>query len=161
KKPWKQKGTGRARHGSIRSPLWRGGGVTFGPTNEKSYTQKINQKMRVKALFTALSQKLRDGEMLFVDSLTFPAPKTADAKRTVTALAGIEGFGRLATKTRNTALLALARRDEAVEKSFRNFGNISTVEARNLNPVEALKYKYIIFTEPSEVCKILAERQRQ
>ena len=159
KKPWKQKGTGRARHGSIRSPLWRGGGVTFGPTNEKSYAQKINQKMRVKALFTALSQKLRDGEILFLDTLSFPAPKTADAKRTVTALAGIEGFERLATKTRNTALLALASRDEAVEKSFRNFGNISTVEARNLNPVEVLKYKYVIFTEPSEACNILVQRQ--
>jgi large subunit ribosomal protein L4 len=156
KKPWKQKGTGRARHGSIRSPLWRGGGVTFGPRNEKNYSKKINKKMRAKALFATLSEKLRDGEILFLDRLAFPAPKTADAKRTLAALARIEGFEPLATKRRNAALLALATRDETVEKSFRNFGNIGMIEARNLNPVEVLKYKYLIVTEPRETVAQLA-----
>ena len=76
KKPWKQKGTGRARHGSIRSPLWRHGGKAHGPTKEKVYTQKINQKMRQKALSTVLSKKLSDGELIFVDKLTLPEIKT-------------------------------------------------------------------------------------
>ena len=80
RKLFQQKGTGRARHGSIRSPLWRGGGVTFGPRNEKDYSKKINKKMRTKALYTVLSQKLRDNEVLFVDALNFDAPKTKDAK---------------------------------------------------------------------------------
>src|SRR5436853_6808436 len=68
KKPWRQKGTGRARHGSIRSPIWRGGGVTHGPRNEKNYARAIPKKIRAKALFMALSRKLKDGEIIFVDS---------------------------------------------------------------------------------------------
>jgi large subunit ribosomal protein L4 len=75
KKPWKQKGTGRARHGSTRSPIWVGGGSAHGPRNEKDYSRKINQKMRVKALNTVLSAKLRDGEIIFIDSFDFSAPK--------------------------------------------------------------------------------------
>ena len=66
KKPWKQKGTGNARHGSRRSPIWRTGGVAHGPRNEKSYKQKINKKMRAKALFSVLSKKVEEGEVLFV-----------------------------------------------------------------------------------------------
>ena len=67
KKPWRQKGTGQARHGSKRSPIWSGGGITFGPRNERNYDKKINTKMRRKALLVALSQKMRDGQVLFVD----------------------------------------------------------------------------------------------
>src|SRR6056297_2598122 len=75
-KPWRQKGTGRARHGSIRSPIWRGGGVTHGPRTERNWYRKINKKMRDKALKIVLSQKLRDGEIIFVDQLAFDEPKT-------------------------------------------------------------------------------------
>src|SRR5947207_14998089 len=69
KKPWQQKGTGRARHGSIRSPIWVGGGVTHGPRADKNYFRKVNKKMKAKALYTLLSAKFRDGEVLFVESL--------------------------------------------------------------------------------------------
>src|ERR1043166_6090887 len=73
KKPWKQKGTGRARHGSSRSPLWVGGGVTHGPLAEKNYKRKISKKMRAQALFSVLSKKLKDGEIIFVDTLATPS----------------------------------------------------------------------------------------
>ena len=79
KKPWRQKGTGRARHGSRRSPLWSGGGTTFGPRTEKDYSRKVNKNARSKALAITLSKKLADGEMIFVDALSFEAPKTAAA----------------------------------------------------------------------------------
>jgi large subunit ribosomal protein L4 len=83
KKPWKQKGTGRARHGSTRSPLWVGGGTTFGPRNDKDYSQKINKKMRVKALFTILSRKFTDNAVLLVDAIAFDAIKTKAASATL------------------------------------------------------------------------------
>ena len=80
RKPWKQKGTGRARHGSRRSPIWTGGGVTFGPRSEKDYSKKINKKVKAKALASTLSRKFTDGEVVFVENFDFATPKTADAK---------------------------------------------------------------------------------
>src|ERR1035437_1215074 len=79
KKPWQQKGTGRARHGSTRSPIWVGGGVTHGPRNDKDYSRKVNKKMKAKALYTILSRKFSDGQIVFVDDISFRAPKTKDA----------------------------------------------------------------------------------
>ena len=86
KKPWQQKGTGRARHGSIRSPIWVGGGVTHGPRNDKDYSRKINKKMKAKALYTILSAKLKKGEILFVDDLSLKAIKTKDARESLSSL---------------------------------------------------------------------------
>jgi large subunit ribosomal protein L4 len=86
KKPWKQKGTGRARHGSSRSPIWKGGGVAHGPRNDKDYARKVNQKMKQKALLVALSRKMKDGELIFVESLEIAAPKTSEAKMVLSAL---------------------------------------------------------------------------
>jgi len=160
KKPWRQKGTGRARHGSIRSPLWRGGGVTFGPRNEKSYTRKINAKMKTKALFSALSQKLRDNEVLFVEMVRTIEPKTGDAKKMLTSWTAIKNFESLGGKRKNAALIALAAHDENTAKSWRNFGNVSIDEVRNLNPREVLRYKYIIFSEPEKAVAILEGRQK-
>jgi len=78
KKPWKQKGTGRARHGSIRSPIWKGGGVTFGPRNDKNFKKKINKKMAHKALLVALSSKVKDKELIIIDGLNFDNWKTKE-----------------------------------------------------------------------------------
>ena len=87
KKPWKQKGTGRARHGSRRSPIWKGGGVTHGPRAEKDYSVKINKKMRAAAFMSVLSKKWKDGEVIFIDTLNFATPKTRDAKKALVAVA--------------------------------------------------------------------------
>lgn len=157
KKPWQQKGTGRARHGSIRSPLWRGGGVTFGPRNDKRYDQKINRKMRAKALLTLLSRKFKDNEIIFVDLGTWKEPKTARAKEVLTALSKA-GFEALIRKNRNAALVALGVRDENLIKSFRNFGNLSLEDARSLNPVELLNHKYLVMVSPKEAIETLAHR---
>src|SRR3989344_788916 len=78
RKPWRQKGTGRARHGSTRSPLWKGGGVTFGPTNERNFKLKINKKMARKAFLTALSAKAKDNEILLFDDLKVTSSKTKE-----------------------------------------------------------------------------------
>ena len=158
KKPWKQKGTGNARHGSRRSPIWRTGGVAHGPRNEKSYKQRINKKMRAKAFYSALSKKYKDGEVLFVDELKYEAPKTKEAKNVINALAGIKGFEKLATKKANTALFAGVSFEDDTIKSMRNFGNIALEEARNLNPVSILKYKYLILVGGDDVIKEIEGR---
>ena len=158
KKPWRQKGTGRARHGSNRSPIWRGGGVTFGPTNEKNWSKKINKKMKVKALFTVLSQKLRDGEILFVDEFKFDAPKTKEAQIVLDKLSGVNGFETIVTKKNNSVFFALGKRDENVEKSFSNFGNIEIGELRSINSLDILGCKYLVITKPQESVEFLAKK---
>lgn len=158
KKPWRQKGTGRARHGSRRSPIWVGGGITFGPRNEKNYERKVNKKMKSKALATILSKKMEDGEILFVDSLSMTEPKTKEAKTVVESLASVSGFENLAKKRKNTAVVALAEKNINTEKSFSNFGNISMDEVRNINPVDILNYKYLIIENPEKSLEILSKR---
>lgn len=150
RKPWRQKGTGRARHGSIRSPLWKGGGVTHGPTKEKDYSKKINKKMKKKAFLTALSQKLRDNEILFLDKINLIQPRTKEANNIIKNISKISGFEKLATKKKNKAILALPKKDEKVSRSFRNIPGLQISEFRNLNILDILTYKYLILTEPQE-----------
>jgi large subunit ribosomal protein L4 len=155
KKPWRQKGTGRARHGSSRSPIWVGGGVTHGPSNEKVFTRKINKATRMKALSVLLSKKLKDKEVLFVDSITLPVPKTKEAKIVLEALGKIKGFEYLNTKKKNAMYLALPQKDVAIERSFANFGAMTVGELRNLNILDVLNAKYLVVVGPKEALKIL------
>lgn len=158
KKPWKQKGTGRARHGSRRSPIWVGGGVTHGPRAERDYSVKINRKMRAAALASVLSRKWADGEVIFVDSLAFDVPKSKDAKAALVAIAKGAGQEALATRRTNAALIALPKKDAAAEKSFRNLEGIMSEEVRNLNPVDLMTKKYLVVVEPAEAFTILGGR---
>jgi len=158
RKPWQQKGTGRARHGSIRSPIWKGGGVTHGPRNEKVYAREIPKKMRAKALFVALSRKFKDGELLFVNSFGIETPKTAVAKKALAALSKISGFEQLATKRKNAALIAFAELSPVSQKSFRNLGNVECASVRNLNPVSVLGHAYIVIENPEAAVAIIQSR---
>lgn len=160
KKPWRQKGTGRARHGSIRSPIWVGGGVAHGPRNDKNYSQKINKKMRAKALYTTLSQKFRDNEIIFIDDLILQAPKTKEAKQVLLNLAKVKGFETLATKRNNTALIALESNNGDTIRSFQNLGHVLTTLAQDMNPARLLTYKYLIVTNPEKVVAAWTERIR-
>ena len=161
RKPWQQKGTGRARHGSIRSPIWRGGGITHGPRKEKDYSRSIPRKMRAKALFMALSRKMKDGEIIFVDSFKLDQPKTAVAKKALISLSKVSGFGKLSTKKRNAALIAFADKNVAAEKSFRNIGSVSCVDVRSINPVSVLGNSYVIFENPEASLAIVSARVRK
>src|SRR3989344_1693014 len=107
KKPWQQKGTGRARHGSRRSPIWVGGGVAHGPRNDRSFARKINQKMRVKALMSVLSRKWAEGEVVFLDNLDIKQPKTTEAKKIMSAISKVKGLEKI-TSRKNAAFLALS-----------------------------------------------------
>ncbi|MGM0629136.1 MAG: 50S ribosomal protein L4 [Patescibacteria group bacterium] len=158
KKPWRQKGTGRARHGSRRSPIWVGGGVTHGPSNEKDYTKKINKKMRAKALLSVLSQKYRDNEILFVDKITFEEPKSKEAKGVLEAWGSIKGFERMASKKKNAALISISEDDSDVKRSFRNLGNVDIKETRSLNPVAVLSSSYLVIENPERALSFLESK---
>src|SRR6476661_7920484 len=133
-KPWKQKGTGRARQGSIRSPQWRGGGVALGP-KPRSYKQRTPKKMIRLALRSALSDRAAEGKVLVVDSWGWTAPQTKDA---VAALRALDVHGRV--------LVVLPSDDEAVWKSFRNLRQVSLLERRELNAYDVQCSDVVIFT---------------
>lgn len=159
KKPWRQKGTGRARHGSIRSPIWVGGGVAHGPRSDKNYARKVNKKMRHAALSSVLSEKYRDGEILFLNGLAIPEIKTKEAREIISNLSRIKNLEKLEGKKENAAYFLLPRKESVIEKSFRNIGSVAVGEARNLNVVDALKYKYIVITSPEESIKQITHDQ--
>lgn len=158
RKPWKQKGTGQARHGSTRSPLWRHGGVTFGPRSERDYSEKINRKMRIGALVSLLSRKAKDGEVILVDAFTFAAPKTKEALGSLVALSRAAKARLLSSSGSHSVLLALASHDKNAIKSFRNLRGVATEELRNLNPVSVLSHKYLVIEKPEEAFKTLTSR---
>ncbi|MBN1325374.1 50S ribosomal protein L4 [Candidatus Falkowbacteria bacterium] len=135
KKPWRQKGTGRARHGSIRSPLWIGGGITFGPRNEREYGKKINKKMRKKALFMTLSDKVKEKCFIVVDNLTLPEIKT---KKFYAILE------KLPMKGISSTLVVLKAKDENINKSARNIKKVKTILADSLNVYDILKYNFLL-----------------
>ncbi|MFM2357312.1 MAG: hypothetical protein RJA61_49 [Candidatus Parcubacteria bacterium] len=155
KKPWKQKGLGKARHGSTRSPIWVGGGVAHGPRNDKNFTRKISKKMMAKALYTTLSRKFRDGELLFVDSLEMSTPKTKTAKETLISLGTVKGFESLVYKKTNAAFIALSEVRENTVKSLRNFNNLTIGQLRNINPLDILEKKIIVIENPEKAVEFL------
>ena len=132
RKPWRQKGTGRARQGSIRAPQWRGGGSVFGP-QPRSYRQKMPRKMRHLAYRSALSVKVRDGQIVLLDELDIAAPKTRDM---------LDLLDRLAIDS--SALILLPQRNENVEKSVRNIPDVKTLRANYLNVRDLLNYDYLV-----------------
>lgn len=160
KKPWRQKGTGRARHGSTRSPIWVGGGVAHGPKKEKNYSQKINKKASAKALFTVLSKKMRDGEIVFVEDFAFAKQKTKEAALSLKKLSAVSGLSKLAYKKGNRALVAAPAGNAALIRVFGNIPSVRIAETRNLNPLDVLSYQYIIFTNPKESIASLSSRAK-
>ena len=136
-KPWRQKGTGRARQGSIRSPQWRGGGIAHGP-KPRDYSQKTPKKMIKLALASALSDRAADGKVVVVDSFGFDAPKTADAAKAIADL-GLTAEGRI--------LLVLSESDANVALSFRNIANVHVLPTGELNAYDVLVSDTVVFSQ--------------
>lgn len=155
KKPWRQKGTGRARHGSTRSPIWVHGGIAHGPNGLKNYGRKINKKMKIKALYTILSKKFKDGEILFVDKFEILKPKTVEAIAILKSLSKIKTATDIFSKRKNSATIAISGKKPALEKSFSNIGNVEVDEVRNINPVDLLNMKYLVIENPIESIKFI------
>ncbi|MEI6528883.1 MAG: 50S ribosomal protein L4 [Candidatus Falkowbacteria bacterium] len=151
KKPWKQKGTGRARVGSSRSPIWIGGGVTFGPTKDRNFKQKINQKMKQKALFMALSDKLVNNSLVVLDNLEFAEYKT---KQFNTLLTNLEK--KVLLNDRRNILIINEATEEKAKYSSRNLVGVKVINLENINLVDLLNHKNLLMTE--NAVKVLTER---
>ncbi|MDD5341610.1 MAG: 50S ribosomal protein L4 [Patescibacteria group bacterium] len=135
KKPWRQKGTGRARHGSSRSPLWIGGGITFGPRTEREFSKKINKKMKKKALFMTLSDKVKENNFIVVDKLVLEGIKT---KNFYNILKKLPMQGVFST------LVAMAKKDDIISRSAKNIKKTKTILADSLNVYDVLKYRFLL-----------------
>jgi large subunit ribosomal protein L4 len=135
KKPWRQKGTGRARAGSFASPLWRGGGVVHGP-QPRDFSKKVNKKVAKLALRKALSERLKAGDVQVVDGFKLAAPKTKEFAGALSRL-GVDG---------HTTLVILGGADEAVERASRNLLGVGLAQAQTVNTYELLRYDKLVFT---------------
>lgn len=155
RKPWRQKGTGQARHGSKRSPIWSGGGITFGPRNERNYDKKINRKMRSKALLVALSQKLRDGQILFVDNLSDLSGKTAEMQATLKNFETISGFETINTKKHNNIFMTVDQPSAEMKQATDNIAHLSLQDIKNLNVLDVMNHRYLVITHPEASVEFL------
>ncbi len=151
KKPWKQKGTGRARVGSSRSPLWRGGGVIFGPTSDRNFSVKINKKMKQKALLMSISDKITNSSFVVLDKLELPEFKTKNFNAFLSAIEK-----EVLAVDRRSVLLINANKDEKVKYSGRNLKGVEIINLENLNILDILKYRNLIMTE--EAVKKISEQ---
>jgi large subunit ribosomal protein L4 len=133
RKPWRQKGTGRARHGSIREPQWRGGGIVFGPRPGRQYKKRMPRKMRRLALRSALSVKAAEGQIVVLDELRVPAAKTRE-------IVGV--LERLKVDT--SALILLPQREETIERSAGNLPQVKTLRVTYLNIRDLFTYDYLL-----------------
>ncbi|MCK5476205.1 MAG: 50S ribosomal protein L4 [Candidatus Pacebacteria bacterium] len=136
RKPWKQKGTGRARHGSNRSPIWKGGGVTFGPTSLRNYSKKINKKMKKKALLMVLSSKVRDNELVIIDNFKFEKISTKSMNGVLNNL-----------PIKGKILLSLNKKDNNALKSIENISNVNVIASDSLNIADLLKNKTLVINK--------------
>ena len=149
KKPWRQKGTGRARHASIRSPIWKGGGVAFGPTKERNFKKKINKKMKKQALLMALSSKVKDNQFLIVNDFYFENSKTKEAFLALKKVsANLTGY-RESKKIKDSILIITPKHDKNIKRSVGNLQFAKVISAGDLNIREVLENKFLILLKDS------------
>ena len=158
KKPWAQKGSGRARHGSSRSPIWRHGGVTFGPRNDKNYKKIIPKGMKVSALFSLLSAKVASGKVIFLDEVPTLTGKTKEANAKMEGLTKIEGFETLLHKKANNVYLSIKKGDPATKRAFRNLPYMTLHNMDDLNPLDIANTRYLVIANPEETIAYLSSK---
>lgn len=145
KKPWRQKGTGRARAGSSRSPIWIGGGVTFGPTTDRNFSKKINKKMRQKAIFMVISDRLADNNLVIVDKVELKEAKTKAFNQIIK---NIENkVLKVEENKKRSVLFINSKSEDALRFSGRNLVGVKVISLDNINILDLLKYRKLIMTE--------------
>lgn len=142
RKPWRQKGTGRARHGSTRSPLWVGGGKAHGPNKERDYTQKINKKMKRLAVMAVLSKKFKDGEVTFMDTLTLEAPKTNPLAKNLMQVVAVN------KKTKKFDVVMIPDgENKNIYRAAKNLNKAKALSPEALNVYDLLNHKHILIDQ--------------
>ena len=178
RKPWRQKGTGRARHGSTRSPIWIGGGVTFGPTKERNYNKKINKKMKRQALFMALSDRIQNKRLVIIDKFSFAKPKTKSVINLIQALQPVlqllpmkksvhkpvQAAKKMVNNTGDKAkepkkfdiknykisiLIVVASEVSLAVRIARNIPGVKIISANALNILDVLSHRNLLLTQPA------------
>jgi large subunit ribosomal protein L4 len=148
KKPWQQKGTGRARVGQIRNPVWRGGGVVFGPTKDRNFKKKINEKMKRKATLIALSEKVRAKNLIVVDNFNIKEKKTKELAKALENL-----------KIKGKMLLGITNSEKEIYLCSRNIKQVTTIPTSQLNVLDILNNKNLILSKES--IKFLEEKHKK
>ncbi len=138
RKPWKQKGTGKARVGSVRSPIWRGGGIVFGPTKDRNFKKKINKKANAKAILMAISEKLRSEKLIVVDKMEAVNKKTKDI-----------ASGLKLLNLKGSILVNLSEEEKDTYLYSRNIKNVKCIPVNNLNVLDILNHKSLVLSEES------------
>lgn len=158
KKPWRQKGTGRARHGSRRSPIWVGGGITFGPRADRNWDKKINRKAKIASLYTVLSQKVRDQKVLALENFD-GIEKTKSAMVILQALAQNPGFETINTLSNAANIcIVLPEHNTQLVKALRNLPHVKVTNALECNTLDVVKNRYMVLVNPQRVGEVLASR---
>jgi large subunit ribosomal protein L4 len=138
KKPWKQKGTGRARVGSVRTPLWKKGGVAFGPRNDRNFKKKVNKKMNAKAIAMVLSGKIKDKELVIIDKLELKDRKTKEMAKALVNL-----------KIKGKTLIAYSEKEKDQRMASQNIAKVENTLATQLNVLDMLSSKYLVMSKDS------------
>ncbi len=150
KKPWRQKGTGRARHGSSRSPIWIGGGVTLGPTNRRNFKKEVPKKIKKAALFSILSDKAKNQEILIVDNFNITEPKTKIIRKTlVNLLNKVYPDKKKKNRALESVLIISDKKDDKLIRAVRNIPKVKITEVRNLNILDVISSQHLIFLQDS------------
>lgn len=158
RKPWPQKEQDRARHASTRSPIWRGGGITFGPRSDKDYSKKINRASRGLAFAMVLSDKLRNDKILMVDAINMKETKTKEAANVLSTLAGIENFKNLTFKKEGNVVIYVPEKNETILRSFKNLPQITVKTIKQASALDVMNTRYIVMVDVEKMLPFLEQK---